>query len=180
MNAWLAALAIAAAVNPFAAAASLAGAPRPPLPAVLIAAAATGAAYVLAGSFAGGILDALSLEPESFLVAAGVILAASGAAILVFGAPAYRPAWRSPLEGLVPIALPLLVAPAGLAAVIAVSVRESAALAVITALAAVAAGLALCASPRRPRELLDALGRFSAALAVVAAAAFAVDGIRSI
>ncbi|MEJ5222667.1 MAG: hypothetical protein WHT63_11760, partial [Tepidiforma sp.] len=69
MNAWLAALAIAAAVNPFAAAASLAGAPRPPLPAVLIAAAATGAAYVLAGSFAGGILDALSLEPESFLVA---------------------------------------------------------------------------------------------------------------
>ncbi|MEJ5222115.1 MAG: hypothetical protein WHT63_08930, partial [Tepidiforma sp.] len=101
-------------------------------------------------------------------------------AILVFGAPAYRPAWRSPLEGLVPLGLPLLVAPAGLAAVIAVSVRESAALAVITALAAVAAGLALCASPRRPRELLDALGRFSAALAVVAAAAFAVDGIRSI
>lgn len=180
MNAWLAVFAIAAAVNPFAAAASLSGAPRPPLPAMLAAGAAAGAAYALAGAFAGSILDALSIEPESFLVAAGVILAASGAAILVFGAPAYRPAWRSALEGLVPLALPLLIAPAGLAAVIVVSVRESAVLAAGAGLASAAAGIALCAAPRRPRGLFDALGRFSAAFAVAAAASFAVDGIRAI
>ncbi len=180
MNDWLAAFAVFAAVNPFAAAAGLAGAHRPPLQAVLVAGAAAAAAYVPAGVFALHVLDALDLAPESFLIAAGVILAASGAAILIFGPGDYRPTWRTAADGLVPLALPLVIGPAGLAAVIGVSVRASPTLAVVAAAAASAAGLALCLSPRRSRELFDLLSRLSAAFVIVAAASFAVEGVRSV
>lgn len=180
MTPFVAVIAIVAALNPFAAAARLGG--ERPTPRQLIAAGTLSAAcYALAAAFADSILDALSVEPESFLVAAAVVIAASGAATIAFGPLRlpFDPASR--FADLVPLTVPVLLGPAGLAAVLVVAARESAGWAIAGALAAVGAALALAAARfGAAGQLADGLARLAAGLAVVIAAGFAVDGVRSI
>lgn len=180
MNDWLALTAITAAINPIAAAANFpdrVGTFRT----LALAAVVTLLAYAGIAAFAQEFLDALSVEPATFDVAAGIILAASGASLLVLGPsryPASREAWQAALA---PLAIPLLVNPAGASTVIVVATRTSTSLAALGAFAAIALGLVLMAARAgRHRALSDGLSRLLAAVAITIAAGFAVDGIRSI
>jgi len=180
MNDWLAVFVVTAAINPFAGAAALSGrvvAPR----ALPVAAAGALLAYIGLAAFARDILDGLSVEPETFDVAAGVILAATGASVLILGPHQYPPprAWWH--TALTPLAVPLLINPAGAAAVVVVATRESVGLAVAAAAAGVLATLLLVAVRLgRAGALSDGASRLIAAVVVTVAAGFAVDGIRSI
>jgi len=180
MTPFLAVIAIIAAVNPFAAAARLDG-KRPPPRHIITAGNLSLAIYTLAAAFAGDILEALSVEPESFLVAAAVIIAASGAATIALGPLRLHFDPASGYADLVPLAVPVLLGPAGLSAVIVVATRESAGLAIVGSLAAVVVCLGLAVARfGAAAPLADGLARLLAGLAVVIAAGFAVDGIRAI
>lgn len=180
MNDWLALTAITAAINPIAAAANFpnrVATSRTLALAAIVALLTYGAIAAAAHQF----LNALSVEPATFDVAAGIIVAASGASVLFLGPhqyPATGEAWQTALA---PLAIPLLVNPAGAAAAIVVATRTSTGLAVLGAVAAIALGLVLVsASVGRHRTLSDAASRLLAAVAITIAAGFAVDGIRSI
>lgn len=180
MNDWLALTAITAAINPIAAAANFpdrVGTHRT----LALAAVVASLAYAGIAAAAHQFLDALSVEPATFDVAAGIILAASGASLLILGPrryPAPGEAWQAALA---PLAIPLLVNPAGAAAVIVVATRTSTSLAALGAFAAIALGLVLVAARAgRLRAPADGASRLLAAVAITIAAGFAVDGIRSI
>ncbi|GIW13914.1 MAG: hypothetical protein KatS3mg062_1353 [Tepidiforma sp.] len=182
MNPWLALLVTLSALNPFAIAASI-GPKRPERFALLAAGIVGVAAYAVAAVTANDLLRALSVEPETFDVAAGVILAASGASLLAVGP---RPLSAEPQPDgfrslLVPLVFPLLLAPSPLAVAVLISAREGWELAAVSSGAAVAAALLLVAARiGRSRAAVDGLARLLAALTVIFAAAFAVDGIRSV
>lgn len=180
MNAALAALFVVLALNPAAAATSLAG-ERPPRAALLIGSGAALVAYLLAIAGREAILRALSVEAASFLVAAGAVVAASGAAVIL-GRPAFGPVrWNAPVSRLVPLAVPLLLAPAPLAAAIAVALHASPAAAVAGVVIALASALALLEARVGRHAVVSAwLARLLAALAVVVAAGLIVDGVRTI
>ncbi len=180
MNVALAVVFVVCALNPAAAAASLAGQPVPRA-ALGIGAAVAICAYLLATATRTRLLEALAVEPATFLVAAGAIVAASGAAVII-GRPAYGPVeWRTRASQLVPLAVPLLLAPAPLAATIAAALHASAPAAASGAVVAVVAAVALIAARTGRHALtLGWAARLLAALALVIAAGVIVDGIRTI
>jgi small neutral amino acid transporter SnatA (MarC family) len=127
---------------------------------------AAGAALILAGVLlADPLLDALDITPESFRIAAGIVLAAMGAATLV------RPRPGGPAGA-------LLVTPELACMAIAASADQGIGPALGAAVIALAVVAALALLPR-----VAPAGRaapFLAALAVVAGVALIVAGVRDV
>lgn len=177
-----------AAINPPAVARALAASPDGPRRLARREAVLGGAvaAVVFAGAAAGAdsLLSGLDVEPESFRIAAGAVMTASGLrALFLMRSPA-RPADADPWwqRAVFPVAVPWL---AGAAALV-VAVDAGADDRGWQALAGVAvAGVATCALlARLPRVVRgaggDGLAGLLGALLVVLGAAYVVEGVQSV
>ena len=135
---------------------------------------------VLAGT-GDRILDGLAIAPESFRVAAGIVMAMSGIFAVWWARIAHGPAdgtWR---DAVCPLGVPLLFGPATVVAAISYGTDDGAGEAIAAAAIWVAASAALVVVAVRTRPALaDALARLSGALLVVVAAGLVVDGVRAI
>jgi multiple antibiotic resistance protein len=137
--------------------------------------------YAVLASVAVPLLDWLQIEPETFRIAAGIVVAVGGVFAL------WRGRWgdpgRDPGDGVAifPLALPLLAGPWGLAAVLSYSVDHGIGLAIGAAAPAVAVAAGLVAmNPAKGAVALDAIARITGALAVAIAAGLIVSGVRAI
>ena len=119
----------------------------------------------VAAVFADDLLDGLSISPESFRIAAGLVLGAAGVRTLV---------WPHPASG--PFAA-ILVTPE--LACLAVSFGADEATWKVLAAAAVALPV-LVAAVTRPRGPMVLAAQFLAALQLVVAVALIVSGIRDV
>jgi small neutral amino acid transporter SnatA (MarC family) len=176
-------VAFMAAVNPPAVAASLPNGWRAN-PTVLAVAAATATAItVVVALLAERFLDWLQVEPETFRVAAGIVMALGGGIAIIFGR------WRTVsgeeasegwLAGIFPLAIPLVIGPWVVAALISYSVDHGEGMAMGAVLPAAAAGLALTAIAWRPKAGFDGAARIMGLLLLAIAAGLIVDGVRAI
>lgn len=182
-----------AAVNP--AAAALAMAARSDAadarPRWQVAAVGMGVAvvcFVLATVFASRILDGLAIEPESFRIAAGGVMAMVGAQVIWRGIaagaaniPARDGEGRWWEAAVFPLGIPILAGPAGIVAAMSISADHG----VGKALGAVAIALAiafvlLLSRPERARPALDGIARVTGALLVAFAVALVISGIKAV
>lgn len=155
---------------------------RTPWLVLLTAALIAMALYALAAGGAEPFLDWLQIEPESFRVAAGVVMATGGVYTVWFGRWGNHAHQGNGMPAaLFPLALPLLAGPAGLIAAISYGVDDGAAKTIGAAAVAVAlaAGL-LAARAEKAAAPLDALARITGALLVIIAAGLIVSGVRDI
>lgn len=172
-------MAFIAAVNP--AAMAIAVGPRPSRTLTAAAAAITFALALVAAAGSEGVLDALDVTPETFRVAAAVVLGLTGARWLVLGP---RPvAVDPPADGwravVVPLLVPVLVTPA--LAMVSISVGADDGVAVAAPGAAVTLALAWVATVVRcPAIVWSWAARLVGALGIAVALALAVDGVRSV
>ena len=138
-----------------------------PAPRTRAIAMVAGLALIAAGVLlADDLLDALAISPESFRVAAGIVLAAAGIRTIVWPQPS------GPLEA-------ILVTPALACLAVSAGADEGAGktlAAAVIALAVVA--IAAYAPPREPTAGLAA--QFLSALQVVIAVALVISGIRDV
>jgi small neutral amino acid transporter SnatA (MarC family) len=167
-------VAFAAVVNPCRTRLAYAG-PRSTLALGCAVALAAGAGLAALGSAA---LDAIDVSPESFRLAAGLVLAVEGARTLVWPRPSAEPEPGGRAGALVPVAFPLLLQPGVVALALAAGGDETAGPA-IPALAA-ALALAAAAGALRPGSLLVAGSRLLGALELAAGVALAVDAIMDV
>ncbi|MCC6383281.1 MAG: hypothetical protein IT304_12310 [Dehalococcoidia bacterium] len=137
-------------------------------------------ALVLAAVFgADGLLDFLEVAPESFRLAAGIVLLVVGVQVL-WGLTPSAAAGAGLSAGLFPFAIPLLAGPATLAAAVSHSVDDGEGVTLAAAGLALAVALALALqAPAAPR-VLDGLSRLTGGLLVVVAAGLMVSGVRAI
>jgi small neutral amino acid transporter SnatA (MarC family) len=170
------------AISPAAAAVAAANAPaQPGSRVVVLGAAVAAAAYIAAALGAGWLLDAVDIEPETFRVSAGLVMAVGGLFAVWTGGAGHAADWEGRWMALFPLALPLLVSPAGLAATISHSADGDTGMAIGAAAIAVAlAAGALLARLGRFRAPADGVVRVSGALLVVFAGAMIVDGVRAV
>jgi small neutral amino acid transporter SnatA (MarC family) len=182
-SAWLWAVALFAAVNPFRLALAL---PRGERSARIVTGAAAlggiaGAAIAGGVSIGGGLLlDAFNVSDASLRIAAGVVAAVVGIATLVRKPPSPIPALPGLRAALVPVAVPM-VANAGLI-VLAVSAHADRGAVPVAAALAFAVGTltALAAVVRTggvAGRVLGWAGRLTSAVLVVAAAQLVIDGM---
>lgn len=146
-----------------------------------IAGAIAVVAYAGAAFGATRLLDGLAIEPESFRVAAGIVMATVGVFAIWRGAPDIEGTAAGLRASVFPLALPLLVSPAGLVAAITYGADDGGG----KALGAVAvplaiAGVLLVSRTGRAMPALDAVARLTGALLVAVAAGLVVDGVRAI
>jgi len=138
-----------------------------PAPRALATAVAAAAAVVVAGALLGGtVLDALSISPESFRIATGLVLAAAGVRTMIWPAPAPAP-------------LPLILVTPELTALAFSFGADEPTGKVLLAAAPAFALLALARRLRAPGTSAVA-AQFLAALQIVVAVALAVSGIRDV
>jgi len=172
-------LAFVAAVNP--AAVAIAVGPRPSRMLVAAAAGITLALTLVAAGASEGALDALDVTPETFRVAAAVVLGLTGARWLVVGP---RPVavdpptedWRAVA---VPLLVPVLVTPA--LAMVSISVGADDGVGVAALGAAIGLALAWVATVvRGPALVWSWAARILGAAGIAVALALAVDGVRSV
>ena len=144
-----------------------------------VIALAAGAALVVAGE---AVLAALEISPESFRLAAGLVLFLEGVYRL------YRPREPVPASlpglaaGLTPVAFPLLLGP-GLVVLALLAGAESVpgpAVGVLAAALAPVVPAALAPSGTASDRMLAASVRIVAALEIALAADLAIDGIRAV
>jgi small neutral amino acid transporter SnatA (MarC family) len=130
----------------------------------------------------GAFLDALDISPESFRLAAAVVLALEGARALILPRPGAEPDLAGFGAALVPVAFPLLLTP-GVVALALVAGGDEMAAEAVGALA-LAFGSVLVASlvPRGDRAdaLLAAGGRLLGAAEIAAGIALAVDALHDV
>ena len=175
-------LALLAAVNPPAVAASLPDGWRA-RPVVLAVAAATLATLTVAVALvADSFLDWLQVEPETFRIAAGIVMALGGGIAIIYArwrtvSDAETEGW---LAGIFPLAIPLVLGPWVVAALMSYSVDHGEGMTIGAVLPAAAAGLALTATAWRPSAAIDAAARVLGLLLLVIAAGLIVDGVRAI
>lgn len=170
------------AISPAAAAVALASQPGRLGPRVVVlGATVAAAAYVVAALGADWLLDAVDIEPETFRVSAGLVMAVGGLFAVWTGGAGHAGDWEGRWVALFPLALPILVSPAGLAATISHSADGDTgmAIAAATIVVALAAG-AVLARLGRFRATADGIARLSGALLVVFAGAMIVDGVRAV
>jgi small neutral amino acid transporter SnatA (MarC family) len=179
-----------AAVNPaavaLAAAAATAAAPALRRPAARAAAAVIGL-VVAVGLFGGAtlaaepLLDALDIAPETFRIAAGIVMAIVGAYAVWRASVGCEPASDSWEAGVFPFGLPLLAGPASLIAAVSYAVDrgEGKTLGAAVVPVAVAAGL-IVAGVGRWRPAADAVARVTGALLIALACGLIVEGVRDI
>lgn len=157
--------------------------PGPGIPprAAAIAACLAMAVYAIAGLGAGDLLDAIDVEPETFRVSAGLVMAVGGLSAIWSGSSGYSGELDARGAALFPLALPILVSPAGLAAVLSHSADGETGMAVGSALAVVLlAAIAIAARLGRSRSAADAVARLSGVLLIAFAGAMIVDGVRAV
>jgi len=147
------------------------------LGALVALAAAAGVAAV-----GGTVLDALDITPETFRLAAAVVLALEGARALVLARPAREPELGGLGAALVPVAFPLLLTPGVVMLALTAGGDDDVALA-IGALA-VAFGLVLLTTlvPRGTGSdaLLAAGGRLLGAAEIAVGVALAVQSVHDV
>lgn len=135
------------------------------------------------GAVGDPLLDWLRITPETFQIAAGVILVVPGIRWLARPEPPAEPRMGGLAAALVPVTFPILATPELTALVISFAVTEGLAR-MLGALATAFVGLAILGpvstSGLIPRRLLVLSTRFLGAAALVMAAALVVDGIRDI
>jgi hypothetical protein len=137
-----------------------------PTPRTLALALMAGSGLVAVGAvFADELLDALAISPESFRIAAGLVLAAAGLRTIV---------WPQPSG---PFAA-ILVTPA--LACLAVSFGADEATGKVLGAAAIALAAAAIAVAAGPREPIGRAAEFLAALQVVVAVALVISGVRDV
>jgi small neutral amino acid transporter SnatA (MarC family) len=135
-------------------------------PSSLVVAVAAGFALAAIGALlADELLDALAISPESFRIAAGLVLAVTGVRILVAPAPA------GPFAA-------VLVTPELAAFALSAGADASTSRVLGTAAAALLVAAAVASAPGRVPLALVA--RFLAALQLVVAVALVVAGIRDV
>jgi small neutral amino acid transporter SnatA (MarC family) len=134
-------------------------------------------------------LGYLDISPESFDVAAGIVLVVGAAQPLLLGSTAGRAAaaddawsWRSAVA---PLAVPILAGPPVVVAVVSRAEHEGAAqaLAAFVVASVIVGALAVGAgrvSAFVPRPLLGAITRLTAALLVAIGVGLIVTGVRSV
>jgi small neutral amino acid transporter SnatA (MarC family) len=140
-----------------------------------LAALGVGAALAAVG---GALLDALDVSPESFRLAAGLVLCVEGARTLVWPRPGAEPVLSGLRAAFVPVAFPLLLQPGVVALALAAGGDEVVAKAI--AALAVALALAAAAGAMRAGDLLVAGSRLLGALELAAGVELAVDAIRDV
>jgi hypothetical protein len=137
-----------------------------PTPRTLALALMAGFGLVAVGAvLADELLDALAISPESFRIAAGLVLAAAGLRTIV---------WPQPSG---PFAA-ILVTPE--LACLAVSFGADEALGKVLGAAAIALPIVAIAAVARPREPIGLAAPFLASLQVVVAVALVVSGVRDV
>jgi small neutral amino acid transporter SnatA (MarC family) len=144
-----------------------------------LVALAVGAALAAA---AGAVLDAIDVSPESFRLAAGLVLAVEGVRALALPRQRGEPELPGLAAAFVPVAFPLLLQPGVVTLALAAGGDGAAgkaigALALALALAVLAGALR---TGKRGEGLLLAGGRVFGALEVAAGAALAVSAIRDV
>ncbi len=187
---WRLLLAFFAAVNPAAvalaaasASATVATLQRPAQRAVAAAVglAVAGALFVAATLGAERVLDALDIAPETFRIAAGIVMLIVGANAVWRGTLVSEPApdgWRA---GVFPLGLPLLAGPASLIAAVSYGVDKGEAKTLgAVAVPLVVAALLVVVGVGRWRPAADAIARLSGALLVAFACGLVVTGVRDI
>jgi small neutral amino acid transporter SnatA (MarC family) len=175
---WFLLLAFAASLNPCRFRLAFAG--RPEIVALGSAAAlAVGAALCFSGE---AVLDALSISPESFRLAAALVLTVEGVRALLAGSPRPASALQGLRAALVPVAFPLLLQPGVVVLALAAGGDDVAGKAIGALAVALlpVVGVSLVAGGTRADALLLAGGRLLGALEIVAGAALAVDAIRDV
>jgi small neutral amino acid transporter SnatA (MarC family) len=185
----LAVVAIVAAVNPSRVAETAAGLPeasRPPAGSArgvaLIGAGAAGVVYVLLAVVASPLLDAIDVSAPTMMVAAGLVLILAAAKDLFVGAPAPEPALDGWGAALVPVAVPASVRPQVGVAAVAIGATHGPAAVVVGSILTVG-GVAIAVTAHASdgaRRVVRWFGVVAVAVAVVAGAAFAVDGVYSV
>jgi small neutral amino acid transporter SnatA (MarC family) len=130
----------------------------------------------------GAFLDVLDISPESFRLAAAVVLALEGARALVLPRPGAEPELSGLGAALVPVAFPLLLTPGVVALSLAAGGDEIAAEAAGALALAFGSVLAASLVPRGDRAdaLLAAGGRLLGAAEIAAGIALAVDALRDV
>jgi len=137
-----------------------------PTPRTLALALAAGFGLVAVGAaVADELLDALAISPESFRIAAGLVLAAAGLRTIV---------WPQPSG---PFAA-ILLTPA--LACLAVSFGADEETGKVLGAAAISFVVVAIAALARPREPIGRAAEFLAALQVVVAVALVVSGVREV
>jgi small neutral amino acid transporter SnatA (MarC family) len=136
---------------------------------------ATGAALAAVG---GAALEAIDVSPESFRLAAGLVLAVEGARTLVWPAPSAEPALTGVAAAVVPVAFPLLLQPGVVALALAAGGDATAGKAILALAFALAATVA--AGTVRAGGLAVAGSRLLGALELAAGVALAVDAIKDV
>ena len=137
-------------------------------------------AYTAAAAGANRLLDGIDIEPETFRVSAGLVMAVGGVFAVWSGSAGYGGALDSRWAALFPLALPMLVSPAGLAAVLSHSADGDAGAALAAAIAVVVVAMVAVAFRAGRFAAADATARFSGALLIVFAGAMIVDGVRAV
>ncbi len=181
------ALIFLAAVNPANVALALAAAPGQSAgerrTAVGVGIVAAGALLAVAALVPDGLLDLLDVAPETFRIAAGIVMVTVAVRTLWSpgqGGQDVAPGWRG---GIFPLGIPLLAGPATVAAAMSYGVDEGTGLALGALAPAVllAATLSLATGERRSlQNALRAAALLTGALLVVAGAGLIVSGVRDI
>jgi len=170
-----------AAVNPAAAAMAAPRDKRPDFPVVALGAAIAFGLLAAATMLADSFLDGLDVEPETFRVAAGVVLLIGGGLAIWTGGAAHSGPWEGWKAGLFPLAVPVLATPAALAAAVSYGADRGAGEATASAgIAVLVAGGLIIARAGRSESALDAIARLTGALLIAVAAGLIVDGVRAI
>lgn len=150
-------------------------------PRVLVLAAVIAVlAYSAAAAGANRLLDAIAIEPETFRVSAGLVMAVGGVFAVWSGSTGYGGELDSRWAAAFPLALPVLVSPAGLAAVLSHSADGDAGAAAVAAVAVVAAAVLAVAFRAGRFAAADATARLSGALLIAFAGGMIVDGVRAV
>jgi hypothetical protein len=138
-----------------------------PAPRALALALIAGLALIVAGVvFADDLLDALAISPESFRIAAGIVLGASGVRSIVWPEPS------GPFEA-------ILITPA--LACLAVSSGADEGTGKVLGAAVIALAVVAIAATARPREpAAGPAAQFLSALQVVIAVALVISGVRDV
>ncbi len=170
------------AISPAAVAVAAANAPARLGPRVVVlGAAVAAAAYLAAALGADWLLDAVDIEPETFRASAGLVMVVGGLFAIWTGGAGHAGDWEGRWTALSPLALPVLVSPAGLVATISHSADGDTGMAIgaVAIVVALAAG-AVLARLGRFGAAADGIARVSGALLVVFAGAMIVDGVRAV
>jgi hypothetical protein len=142
------------------------GPSRPPSRTLALALLVGFGVVAAAAVFADDLLEALSISPESFRIAAGLVLAAAGVRTIV---------WPRPAAG--PFAA-VLVTPELACLVIRFGADEPTGR--VLGAAAIALPVVAVAAVMRPREPTAVAAQFLAALQLVVAIALVVSGVRDV